>query len=180
MFLSRLFPRSAGAEGNGEDSERRRQMWLSFLSLGVVFGDIGTSPLYAVQQSLQSIGHAPTPGEVLGIISLVIWALILVICFKYQIFVLRADNRGDGGIIALVALLRHRNRPGAERQPVGTTKRSRKQWVAAGVWVLVLGTFGASLLYGDGMIPPAITVLSAVGGLPVATPSLGHLIIPIT
>lgn len=180
MLFQKLFSRPQGGEDDAQVSERRRQLWLSFLTLGVVFGDIGTSPLYAVKESLLSIGHAPTEAEVLGVISLVIWALILVICFKYQTFVLRADNRGDGGIIALVALLRHRNRPGAERQPVGAPKRSRRQWVAAGAWVLVLGTFGASLLYGDGMITPAITVLSAVEGLHVATPSLGHLIIPIT
>jgi len=168
------------SEGEAQDPERRRQLWLSFLSLGVVFGDIGTSPLYAVRESLLALGHAPNARDVLGVLSLVIWALILVICFKYQTFVLRADNRGDGGIIALIALLRHRNRPGAERQPVGTSRPSRTQWVVAGAWVLVLGTFGASLLYGDGMITPAISVLSAVEGLRIAAPSLGNLVLPIT
>lgn len=180
MHFPRPFSRAPMPEGESPDPERRRQFWLAFLSLGVVFGDIGTSPLYAMRESLLAIGHAPSEADVLGVLSLVIWALILVICFKYQTFVLRADNRGDGGIIALMALLRHRNRPGAERQPVGTPRRTRKQWVAAGAWVLVLGTFGASLLYGDGMITPAITVLSAVEGLHVAIPSLGSLIIPIT
>ncbi|HYW76664.1 MAG TPA: KUP/HAK/KT family potassium transporter [Gammaproteobacteria bacterium] len=180
MLFKKFFSKPGRGEDDAQDSERRRQLWLSFLTLGVVFGDIGTSPLYAVRESLLAIGHAPSTEEVLGIISLVIWALILVICFKYQIFVLRADNRGDGGIIALIALLRHRNRPGAERQPVGTPRRTRRQWVAAGAWVLVLGTFGASLLYGDGMITPAISVLSAVEGLRIAAPTLGGLIIPIT
>lgn len=180
MRFPRLFPGSQGSEDGVQDPERRRQLWLTFLSLGVVFGDIGTSPLYAVRESLLAIGHAPTRGDVLGVLSLVIWALILVICFKYQTFVLRADNRGDGGIIALMALLRHRNRPGAERQPVGAARPSRRQWVAAGAWVLVLGTFGASLLYGDGMITPAISVLSAVEGIRIAAPSLGGLVLPIT
>lgn len=160
-------------------AERRRLQRLSLLALGVVFGDIGTSPLYAVRQSLLAIGHAPSATDVLGVLSLVIWALILVICFKYQTFVLRADNRGDGGIIALMALLRHRRRPGAERMPVGV-RRKRSGLLAGGAWILVLGTFGASLLYGDGMITPAISVLSAVEGLHVATPSLGHLVLPIT
>ncbi len=180
MHFPRLFARAQPPEGDAQDSERRRRWVLSFLSLGVVFGDIGTSPLYAVRESLLSIGHAPTKAEVLGVLSLVIWALILVICFKYQTFVLRADNRGDGGIIALMALLRHRNRPGAERQPVGSSRASRKQWVVAGAWVVVLGTFGASLLYGDGMITPAITVLSAVEGVRVKAPGLGEAVIPMT
>ncbi|HEX5313701.1 MAG TPA: KUP/HAK/KT family potassium transporter, partial [Gammaproteobacteria bacterium] len=81
--------------------------WLSVLSLGVVFGDIGTSPLYAMRESFAALGHAPTRAGVLGVLSLILWALILVVCVKYQIFVLRAKNRGDGGIIALTALLRN-------------------------------------------------------------------------
>ena len=180
MPISRIFSRSHGlGRETPASAERRRLTRLSLLALGVVFGDIGTSPLYAVRQSLLAIGHPPAPADVLGVLSLVIWALILVIGFKYQTFVLRADNRGDGGIIALMALLRHRRRPGAERMPVGVRRRHRGL-LAGGVWILVLGTFGASLLYGDGMITPAITVLSAVEGLHVATPSLGHLVIPIT
>jgi KUP system potassium uptake protein len=180
MHFPKIFSGGQTPEDKAQDPDRRRQLWLSFLSLGVVFGDIGTSPLYAMRQALLAIGHAPSAADVLGVLSLVIWALILVICFKYQTFVLRADNRGDGGIIALMALLRHRNRPGAERQPVGAARRSHKQRMATGVWVLVLGTFGASLLYGDGMITPAISVLSAVEGLRIAAPSLGSLVIPIT
>ena len=180
MHLLRLFTKADASNGEARESERRRRMWLSFLALGVVFGDIGTSPLYAMRQALLAIGHAPNRTDVLGVLSLVLWALILVICFKYQTFVLRADNRGDGGIIALMALLRNRNRPGAERRPVGAQRSSRARWLASGAWVLVLGTFGASLLYGDGMITPAISVLSAVDGLRVAAPSLASLIIPIT
>ncbi len=104
--------RGFGAE-NLRVAERRRLAYLSFLTLGVVFGDIGTSPLYAVSLSLAPLGHPPTPSEVLGVLSLVIWSLILVICFKYQTFVLRADNRGEGGVLALMALLRGRGtRPG--------------------------------------------------------------------
>ncbi len=166
------------AAANPRLIERRRLNRLSFLALGVVFGDIGTSPLYALRQAFVAIGHPPDVADVLGVLSLIIWALILVICFKYQTFVLRADNRGDGGIIALMALLRHRNKPGAERMPVGAQRRRRI--FATGAWVAVIGTFGASLLYGDGMITPAITVLSAVEGLHVAIPSLGSLVIPIT
>ncbi len=170
--------RGFGAE-NLRVAERRRLAYLSFLTLGVVFGDIGTSPLYAVSLSLAPLGHPPTPSEVLGVLSLVIWSLILVICFKYQTFVLRADNRGEGGVLALMALLRGRGaRPGLQRRPVGAAKR--RQRVRVGVWVLILGTFGACLIYGDGMITPAISVLSAVEGLGQITPSFHPLILPIT
>ena len=157
-------------------AEQRRKAYLSFLTLGVVFGDIGTSPLYAVPLSLSPLGHLPTHVEVLGILSLIIWSLILVICFKYQSYVLRADNKGEGGILALMALLRGRGeRPGVERIPVGGDRR--KRFVKTGVWVLILGTFGACLIYGDGMITPAISVLSAVEGL---GPSFHSVILPIT
>ncbi len=180
MRLVNPFSKPQGlGSASPQTARRRRLARLSFLALGVVFGDIGTSPLYAVREALLAIGHPPSAGDVLGVLSLVVWALILVICFKYQTFVLRADNRGDGGIIALMALLRNRRRPGAERMPVGVRRR-RRRLIATGAWILVLGTFGASLLYGDGMITPAITVLSAVEGLQVATPSLGHVVIPIT
>lgn len=165
--------------GSSTDAERRRLAYLSFITLGVVFGDIGTSPLYTVALSVAPLGHPPTPPDVLGIISLIIWSLILVICFKYQIFVLRADNQGEGGILALMALLRGRGaRPGLERLPVGAT--GRKKLVKAGAWVLILGTFGACLIYGDGMITPAISVLSAVEGLGQITPSFHSLIVPVT
>ncbi len=170
--------RALGGE-SPETLARKRTTRLSFLALGVVFGDIGTSPLYAMREALAAVGNAPAREDVLGVLSLVIWALILVICFKYQIFVLRADNRGDGGIIALVALLRQRNRKTCDQGTVDTHSRRRRR-IFTGVWVLILGTFGASLLYGDGMITPAISVLSAVEGLRVATPSLDRLVIPIT
>lgn len=178
-----LFNRSRSLRGSllgrdfkGLSGEQRRVAYLSFLTLGVVFGDIGTSPLYALPLSLSPLGHLPTHAEVLGILSLVIWSLILVICFKYQTFVLRADNNGEGGILALMALLRGRGaRPGLERIPVGGDRR--KKLVKTGVWILILGTFGACLIYGDGMITPAISVLSAVEGL---GPSFHSVILPIT
>ncbi|MDN5864347.1 MAG: KUP/HAK/KT family potassium transporter [Gammaproteobacteria bacterium] len=147
---------------------------MSFLALGVVFGDIGTSPLYAMRESLASLGHLPTAANVLGVLSLILWALILVVCFKYLIFVLRAENRGDGGIIALMALLRNAGRTESERAPAGR----RRLW-RSGLVVMAVGTFGAALLYGDGMITPTITVLSAVEGLELAVPGIDQLILPI-
>ena len=138
---------------------------LSLTALGVVFGDIGTSPLYALRESLHGKhGIAPTPENVIGLLSLIVWALILVISVKYLAFVMRADNCGEGGMIALTALV---------APPTGPLTRSRH------VLVLV-GLFGASLLYGDGMITPAISVLSAVEGLEVVTPVFQPYIIPIT
>jgi KUP system potassium uptake protein len=138
---------------------------LALTALGVVYGDIGTSPLYAIRESLgEHYGLAPTPGNVLGVLSLIFWALIIVISIKYLTYVMRADNRGEGGMIALTALVApaRRMRPGSRR------------------WTLVLvGLFGASLLYGDSMITPAISVLSAVEGLKVATPLFEPYIIPI-
>jgi KUP system potassium uptake protein len=149
--------------GIGEP-EGRRLFALSLATLGVVFGDIGTSPIYAFRESFHpSHGLAPTPDNVLGVLSLIFWSLIIVISIKYLVFVLRADNRGEGGIIALTALVMPRGGPRNERR------------------LLVLaGLFGAALLYGDGMITPAISVLSAVEGLEVATPFFRPYVIPIT
>jgi KUP system potassium uptake protein len=130
-----------------------------------VYGDIGTSPIYALRESLHGKhGLAPTPENVLGLLSLIVWALILVISIKYLAFVMRADNCGEGGMIALTALV----------SPPSTKPAGRR-----GVLVLI-GLFGASLLYGDGMITPAISVLSAVEGLEVATPVFRPYIVPIT
>jgi KUP system potassium uptake protein len=138
---------------------------LSLTALGVVYGDIGTSPLYAVRESFHhSHGIEPTPRNVLGVLSLIVWALVLVISAKYAAVVLRADNRGEGGILALTSLV----------TPVGATRRSPR-------WVLImLGLFGTALLYGDGMITPVISVLSAVEGLEVATPFFAPYVVPIT
>ena len=139
---------------------------VSIGALGIVYGDIGTSPLYALREAVKaaSAGGAPTPQSVLGIVSLILWSLILIISLKYAILICRADNRGEGGIVALLAVLRARHaRPGT--------------WRSA---VLMLGLLGAALLYGDGAITPAISVLSAVEGLKVDAPSLAPAVIPIT
>jgi KUP system potassium uptake protein len=126
--------------------------YLALGALGVVYGDIGTSPLYAFRESFHaSHGLQPSADNILGVLSLIFWSLILVISIKYTIFVMRADNHGEGGILALTALI------GARRRVMlpGTVR-----------WTLVmLGLFGTALLYGDGMITPAISVLSAVEGL---------------
>ena len=138
---------------------------LTLAAIGVVFGDIGTSPLYAMRECFGgSHAIAPTHDNVLGVLSLIFWALIIVISIKYVTFVMRADNRGEGGILALLALTT-RNFKG--------TKQQRG-------WLIGLGIFGAALFYGDGVITPAISVLSAVEGLHIATPMLDDYVIPIT
>ena len=130
-------------------------------ALGVVYGDIGTSPLYALRECFfGSHSVAPTPLNVLGVMSLIFWSLIIVISIKYLVFVMRADNRGEGGILALMSLIR---------------TRATSRWV-----LITLGLFGAALLYGDGMITPAISVLSAVEGLEVATSFFRPYVQPIT
>ena len=137
---------------------------LSLGALGVVYGDIGTSPLYALRECFGQFGVPADPANVLGILSLVFWSLVLVVSVKYLGFVLRADNRGEGGILALVAL--------AVPREIAGKPASRA--------LMLLGVFGAALLYGDGMITPAISVLSAVEGLEVATPGLGRFVVPLT
>jgi KUP system potassium uptake protein len=134
-------------------------------ALGVVFGDIGTSPLYAVQAVFTANNHdvhVNVP-EVYGVISLIFWSITLVVSIKYVSFIMRADNDGEGGIMALTALL-----------------QSRLSKTAATALLVTLGILGASLFYGDGAITPAISVLSAVGGLDVPVPSLTSLVVPIT
>ena len=138
---------------------------LTLGALGVVFGDIGTSPLYALQTVFTADGHAvhATPGEVYGVISLVFWSITMIVSVKYVSFIMRADNGGEGGIMALTALL----------------QGARLKSTSAKLMLVTLGIFGASLFYGDGMITPAISVLSAVEGLKVAAPGLGSLVLPI-
>lgn len=138
---------------------------LALGALGVVYGDIGTSPLYALRESFGELyGLEPTRGNVLGILSLIFWALVVVISVKYLAFILRADNEGEGGVLALTSLV--------------TPLQVRR---GGGKWFLILlGLFGTSLLYGDGAITPAISVLSAVEGLEVATPFFEPYIVPIT
>jgi KUP system potassium uptake protein len=135
-------------------------------ALGVVYGDIGTSPLYALRECFAS-GHgvAVAPESVLGILSLILWSLVLIVCVKYLTFVLRADNKGEGGILALLAVVfGDRTAQRRSRAPV----------------ILTIGIFGAALLYGDGIITPCITVLGAMEGLEVATPRFAAYIVPLT
>ena len=137
--------------------------FLALTALGVVFGDIGTSPLYAFSVALGATGHAPTAGDVLGIVSLIFWALMAMVSLKYVTFVLRADNDGEGGILALLALV--------EGEHVANGRIP---------FLVLLGVIGASLLYGDGVITPAISVLSAMEGLKLVTPQLTPFILPLT
>jgi KUP system potassium uptake protein len=132
-------------------------------ALGVVYGDIGTSPLYGLKQAIDA-GGAPTPETVTGIVSLIFWALLLIVGLKYAILILRADNHGEGGIVALLALL------DARHAPRGSARAS----------LLIVGLIGAALLYGDGVITPAISVLSAVEGLKIDAPALAPVVIPVT
>jgi KUP system potassium uptake protein len=139
--------------------------FLALTALGVVFGDIGTSPLYAFQVALSGVGHPnPTAAEVTGIVSLILWALMAMVSLKYVIFVLRADNDGEGGILALLSLVTSGNVAGSARLSI----------------LILIGVIGASLLYGDGVITPAISVLSAMEGLKLVAPSFEHFIVPAT
>jgi len=132
--------------------------------LGVVFGDIGTSPLYAIRECFHGEYGIPVTNEnILGVLSLMFWALVLIVTFKYLTFVLRADNNGEGGVLALTALLKRAN-----------IKKGQ------GIGLVAVGLFGACLLYGDGMITPAISVLSAVEGIRIITPVFQPYIIPLT
>ena len=137
---------------------------LALGALGVVYGDIGTSPLYAVQVTFGEQGIPVSPENVLGVLSLIFWSLILVVSLKYVVFIMRADNKGEGGIMALMAL--------AQRGAHGNARLRRV--------IVVLGLFGASLFYGDGVITPAVSILSAVEGVKVAAPALDRFIVPIT
>jgi len=138
---------------------------ISLAALGIVFGDIGTSPLYALRECFHGeYGIAAETGNVLGVLSLIFWALLLIVSLKYLTFILRADNDGEGGVLALTALVK------SKKVEMGKIK---------GVLV-ALGLFAACLLYGDGMITPAISVLSAVEGLEHITPLFDPYIIPIT
>ena len=138
---------------------------LALGALGIVYGDIGTSPIYAFRQCFTGPnGITPTPQDVLGVLSLLLWALLTVVSVKYLAFVMRADNHGEGGILALLALVVPKTKPGAKGKSV----------------LAALGVFGAALLYGDGAITPAISVLSAVEGLGIATDAFDPFVVPIT
>jgi KUP system potassium uptake protein len=138
---------------------------LALGAIGVVFGDIGTSPLYAMQTVFAIDHHAvkPTTGDVYGVISLIFWSVTLVVTIKYVVFILQADNDGEGGIMALAALIREKLRSNSRRVAIA----------------MVLGVVGASLFYGDSLITPAISVLSAVEGIEVAAPSAHDVVLPV-
>jgi KUP system potassium uptake protein len=144
---------------------RKRTTALTVTALGVVFGDIGTSPLYTVKECFSEFtGIEPTHDNVLGMLSLITWALILVVTVKYVMVVMRADNRGEGGVLALMALV---------MRQAGITERRRHLY-------LMIGLAGAALFYGDCLLTPAISVLSAIEGLKVATPAFEPFVVPIS
>lgn len=148
-----------------EATRGRYLLLLSVGALGIVYGDIGTSPLYAFRESFHAAeGLAVDTVSVFGILSLMFWALVLIVSIKYLIFVMRADNHGEGGILALTALI----------TPAHRTRPDRLKW-----FLILLGLFGTALLYGDGIITPAISVLSAVEGLEIAAPAFGDYVVPI-
>ncbi|SFN39791.1 KUP system potassium uptake protein [Formivibrio citricus] len=141
------------------------QSGLILAALGVVFGDIGTSPLYALKECLIHIGgQTPSPGQIFGILSLMFWSIMMVVSFKYLSAIMRADNKGEGGILALMAL--------AQRGMPASSKRSKL--------IMIMGIFGAALFYGDSMITPAISVLSAFEGISIISHRLDAYIIPLT
>ena len=152
-------------EDNKKNTHKASLATLSLAALGVVFGDIGTSPLYTMKEVFSLSKHPVelTQFNVLGILSLIFWSLIMIVSAKYVAFIMRADNRGEGGIMALLSL--------ANNNAPSGNKRS---------WIMILGILGACMFYADGMITPAISVLSAIEGLEVVAPSLSYLIIPIT
>ena len=134
-------------------------------AIGVVYGDIGTSPLYTLRTAFTGpYGLSLTPENVLGVLSAIVWALVIVVTLKYIVLIMRADNRGEGGILALTALVSR-----------GVADRGRMRW-----WLVGLGIFGAAMFYGDGMITPAITVLGAVEGLGVIAPAMHPFIVPVS
>ena len=150
---------------NGNGRAKTGVLPLTVAAIGVVFGDIGTSPLYAMREAFNgSHPVAANYDNVFGVLSLISWSLIIVVTLKYVVFMMRADNRGEGGIMALLALVLR-----------STTRDTRGRWI-----LMSLGLFGAALFYGDGVITPAISVLSAVEGLEVATPALKPFVIPVT
>lgn len=134
--------------------------------MGIVFGDIGTSPLYTLQVAVKtaSPGGVIAPGAVVGLVSLIFWSLIIVISIKYALLIMRANNQGEGGILALLAM-------------IGPKTARSGRW---GTLILVIGLIGATLLYGDGTITPAISVLSALEGIKLHAPQLGRFVVPLT
>ncbi|MGI4878857.1 MAG: potassium transporter Kup [Janthinobacterium lividum] len=165
MATTSLTPAAAGSSHAEPAGARGVGAAVALGALGVVYGDIGTSPLYALREAVKAAGAGPpTAAAVIGAVSIILWSLILIVALKYATLILQADNRGEGGIVAMLALLHARDaKPGS--------------WRAA---LLVVGLVGAALLYGDGAITPAISVLSAVEGLKVDAPHLTRLVVPLT
>src|SRR5215510_3938914 len=156
-------PETVAANGHGEAHSTASFGALTLGSIGVVYGDIGTSPLYALREAVvaASAGGAVTALAVTGVISLILWALIVVVTLKYVVILLRADNNGEGGTLALMAL--------AQR---GVTK--------AASTIVLLGIISGALSYGDAVITPALSVLSAVEGIKLVTSSLDPYVVPVT
>lgn len=149
---------------NSHDAQKQRALPLALAAMGVVYGDIGTSPLYTLKEAFTGHHSVPvTSQNVLGILSLVFWSLMVIVTLKYVTIIMRADNRGEGGIMALTALVLRATGP-----------HRRRRWI-----FMTLGLFGAALFYGDSMITPAISVLSAVEGLEVATPAFKPYVVPV-
>ncbi|MFN5993646.1 MAG: KUP/HAK/KT family potassium transporter, partial [Betaproteobacteria bacterium] len=147
------------------DSSNKKLSALTIGAIGVVFGDIGTSPLYALKESFNPAHGIPlNTTTVYGILSVMFWAMTALVTVKYLVFMMRADNKGEGGILALTALAQRCFRKG-----------TRRHW-----WVVALGMFGAAMFYGDAIITPAMTVLSAVEGLDVVTPAFSQFVMPIS
>ena len=151
------------AEGDTDEGHPKQKLWVLTLGcIGVVYGDIGTSPLYAMRESLHAASYdGLTRSDVIGVISLLIWTLILLVAFKYVTLVMRADNRGEGGTLSLVALVQQ----ALGRRPV---------------WLLAIGMVGISLFFGDAIITPAMSVLSAVEGMTLVAPSFSPFVVPVT
>ena len=163
MTADRIDPSRLSTPAQRSDFRLSARSRLAIAALGVVYGDIGTSPLYAVRQSLVDFGDM-SEHAILGALSLIVWALVLVVTVKYVVVIMRADNRGEGGLLALTALV------------LRATRRERKRYF----WIMAAGLVGAALFYGDGVITPAISVLSAVEGLKVATPLFDPYVVPIS
>src|SRR6478752_5723759 len=158
--MREAFPFMA-VEALPHQADRSRTAKLTIAALGVVFGDIGTSPLYTVKECFSDYtGLKPVPEDVLGILSLITWALIVIVTLKYVVVVMRADNRGEGGVMALVS----------RRSEITPRRRN---------FYIMLGMAGAALFYGDCLLTPAVSVLGAIEGLNVATPAFEPLVVPI-
>ncbi|CAK0763050.1 putative potassium transport system protein kup [Azospirillaceae bacterium] len=157
----------------GHSGKKPRSLGLAISAIGIVYGDIGTSPLYTMRECFNgAYVMEPIPENILGILSLIFWSMAVVITLKYVTFIMKADNKGEGGILALQALMLHTLGSG------GSAGKRRDSMISN--FLLGLGLFGAALFYGDSMITPAISVLSAIEGMDVATPLFRPYVVPIT